>query len=160
MLVGILSDTHDRLVRARAAVAMLVAAGAQALLHCGDFVDPEVLVPCAVLPCYIVFGNNDIPARLEGAAQNLGVTCLGWGGMVELGGKKVGLTHGHSLSEFRRLQAALPDYFLTGHSHVVHDYREGAIRYINPGALHRAHPYTVALLDLDTDDLRVMEVPA
>ena len=160
MLVGILSDTHDRLARTRTAVTMLEAAGAQVLLHCGDFVEPDMLVPCAVLPCHFVFGNNDIPSQLERAAQNLKVACLGWGGIVELAGKKIALTHGHNQAEFRRLQSGLPDYILTGHSHVVHDYREGTIRYINPGALHRARPYTVAVLDLATDDLQILEVPA
>ncbi len=158
MLVGILSDTHDRLARTRNAVTMLQDEGAQILLHCGDFVEPEMLVPCAALPCHFVFGNNDSPAQLERAAQDLGITCLGWGGIVELGGKKFGMTHGHSLAEFRRLQAAAPDFILTGHSHVVHDYREGDIRYINPGALHRARPYTVAVLDPATDELRILEV--
>jgi putative phosphoesterase len=159
MLIGILSDTHDRLVRTKAAVATLEAAGAQALLHCGDFVESEMLVPCAGLPCHFVFGNNDSPTQLERAAKNLDITCLGWSGLIELDGKKIGLTHGHSLAEFRRLQAASPHYILTGHSHIPHDYREGPTRYINPGALHRARPYTVALLDLATDELRFVEVP-
>ena len=66
MLLGILSDTHDRLDRTRAAVELLLAEGAEALIHCGDLTVPEIVPICAVLPCYFVFGNNDaddIPAR-------------------------------------------------------------------------------------------------
>ena len=160
MLLGILSDTHDKLARTRTAIGMLQAEGAQTLIHCGDFVEPEILVPCAILPVYFVFGNNDVASQLECAALNLGVNCLGWSGIVELVGKRVGVTHGHSTNELRRLEAARPDYILTGHSHQAHDYRAGGIRFINPGAIQRARPYTVALLDLATDELRLLEVRA
>ena len=37
--------------------------------------------------------------------------------------------------------------------------RENGVRYINPGALHRASEFTVALLDLKTDDLKWLKVP-
>ena len=160
MLLGILSDTHDKLARARQAVGILQAGGAQTLIPCGDCVEPEILVPCAILPLHFVFGNNDVAWQLERAAQNLGVNCLGWSGIVELAGKRVGVTHGHNTTELRRLEASRPDYILTGHSHQAHDHQAGGIRFINPGAIQRARPYTVALLDLATDELKLLEVPA
>jgi uncharacterized protein len=161
MLLGILSDTHDKLARTQTAVAILKSAGAEALIHCGDFVDPEILVPCAVLPLYFVFGNNDadVVPNLERMARNLGATCLGWWGVVELDDKRIGVTHGHNDYDLRMLKASLPDYILTGHSHIAHNYRKGSTRYINPGAIHRARPYSVALLDLGTDELQIVDVP-
>jgi putative phosphoesterase len=161
MLLGIISDTHDKLARTRVAIEMLLAAGAECLVHCGDFVEPEILAVCAGPPLYFVFGNNDSynVDSLESMGKAIGATCLGWGGVVELAGKRVALTHGHSPSDGRRVLAAGPDYLLVGHSHVAEDHREGNVRRINPGALYRANPYSVALLDLVTDELRFLEVP-
>ncbi len=161
MLLGILSDTHDRLPRTRVAVEMLRAKGAEALVHCGDFTGPEILAVCSVLPLYFVFGNNDShrTMTLERAATDLSAVCLGWGSVVELGGKRVGVTHGHMISDFRRVRADRPDYLFSGHSHVAHDHRDGPVRLINPGALHRASTYSVALLDLGTDELQFLDVP-
>jgi predicted phosphodiesterase len=62
-------------------------------------------------------------------------------------------------TDIRRLLAAQPDYLLSGHSHIASDARTGPTRRINPGALHRAAEFTVALLDLEEDILRFLAVP-
>jgi hypothetical protein len=83
MRLGILADTHDELALVRTAVGMLIAAGAQSLVHCGDFIGPDILRLCGVLPCYFAFGNNDadmVPALREAAAE-IGAVCLNWGGV-------------------------------------------------------------------------------
>ena len=77
---------------------------------------------------------------------------------MALAGKRIAVVHGHLHTDVRRVVAARPDYLLFGHSHVPTDEREGALRRINPGALHRAEKYTVALLDLETDALEFVEV--
>jgi putative phosphoesterase len=159
--VGILSDTHDRLERTARAVALLHAAGAEALFHCGDLTGPEIVRLCNVVPCHFAFGNNDadtIPDLERAIAEVKGV-CLGWGGEVALAGKRIAVVHGHLTRDVRPLLAALPDYLLSGHSHRAADRRYGPTRRINPGALHRADRYTVALLDLESDALRFIEVP-
>lgn len=161
MKLGILSDTHDKLERTRAAVELLGAAGAECLFHCGDLTRPSIIEVCSVLPSYFTFGNNDddsIP-DLQRAAVELGAVCLGWGDVVELAGKRIGLVHGHLTTDLRRMLTANPDYLLSGHSHVSSDTRAGSVRRINPGALHRADRFSVALLDLATDELQFIEVP-
>jgi putative phosphoesterase len=153
MRIGILSDTHDQVGRTAGAVARLVAEGAEALIHCGDLTGPEVVYECAVLPTYYVFGNNDhAEAVLRRTIAAVGGICLGHGGELELAERRIAVTHGDSVAEVRRLASLKPAYLLYGHSHVPTDDREGATRWINPGALHRAVRWTVALLDL-TDDL-------
>jgi putative phosphoesterase len=161
MILGILSDTHNQLPRTRAAVALLRAHGAAALVHCGDLTEPEIVPICATLPCWFALGNNDadnVPA-LRRAIADAGAVCLGWGGEVTLAGKRVAVAHGHMGTDVRRLLAARPDYLLSGHSHHPADRRDGPTRRINPGALHRAEEYTVALLDLESDELRFLTVP-
>ncbi len=161
MRIGILSDTHNQLARTAAAVELLRAEGAAALIHCGDLTEPEIVTACGVLPFYFVFGNNDadnVPALLR-AIEEVGGVCLNWAGEVTLAGKRIAVAHGHMHTDVRRLLAAQPDYLLSGHSHVRADTQVGATRRINPGALHRATEFTVALLDLETDDLRFLTVP-
>jgi putative phosphoesterase len=159
MRIGILSDTHDQVARTARAVELLVAAGAEALVHCGDLTGPDVVDTCAGLPSYFVFGNCDYDERaLRRAMTVAGGFCLGRGGELVLGGRRIAVTHGHSAADVRHLAAAAPDYLLFGHSHVVADRREGPTRWINPGALHRAPVWTVALLDLATDRLTTLTV--
>jgi uncharacterized protein len=161
MRLGILSDTHDQQPRTRRAVELLLAEGADVLIHCGDLTGPEMVTACTVLPCYFVLGNNDadnVP-ELRRAMTEAGAICLEWGGEVTLAGKRVAVTHGHMHTDVRRLLAARPDYLLSGHSHIAADRRDGPTRRINPGALHQADEFSVALLDLETDDLRFLTVP-
>jgi uncharacterized protein len=160
MKIGILSDTHDRLDRTIDAVALLIAAGAEKLFHCGDFTQPDIVTVCGQRPCYVVFGNNDddLPGIRRATRETNGL-CLEWGGEVTMAGKRIAMTHGHFHKDVRRLLEAKPDYFLSGHSHIPDDHWEESVRRINPGALHRAEKYTVALLDLATDELQFLEVP-
>ena len=154
MKVGILSDTHNQVERTREAVTLLRAEGAEALFHCGDLTGMEIAEACATLPSYIVLGNNDLEARrLERVIRFGGGVCLGEGGEVSLGGKRIAVTHGHDGQQIRRLLAAAPDYLLLGHSHRREDRKSGRTRIINPGALHRAPQWTIALLDLAVDEL-------
>lgn len=160
MRLGILSDTHDELARTERAVGMLRDAGADALVHCGDLAGPPIVRALAVLPSWFVFGNHDadfVPV-LRTAAAEFGPVCLGWGGVVELGGRRVGVAHGHMTTDVRQLLAARPDFLLSGHSHFPSDVVVCGVRRINPGALHRADEYTVAVLDLLSGELRLARV--
>ena len=161
MRIGILSDTHDELRRTRHAIEILQTAGAEAIIHCGDLIGPEILAECAVLPLYFTFGNHDcdmVPV-LQQAAKDTNSHCLGWGGEITLAQKRIAVVHGHLTMDLRPLLKAEPDYMLTGHSHIAQDWLEGSTRRINPGALHRTDQSTVALLDLVADELQFMAVP-
>jgi len=160
MRLGILSDTHDELARTRLAVQKLREAGAEALVHCGDLASPPIVAACAVLPCWFAFGNHDadsVPA-LKQAAAEFGAVCLGWGGIIELGGRRIAVAHGHMTIDMRRVLAEQPDFLLFGHAHVAIDTVVGSVRKINPGALYRAEEYSIAVLDLATDELLSIRV--
>ncbi len=112
-----------------------------------------------VLPSYFVFGNcDDDTDSLKRAMGVIGATCLGRGGLLTLDGRKVAVTHGDSEQELSRLRSSSPDFLFTGHTHRMVDERQGAIRRINPGALHRASFWSVAILDLKTDKLEVLRI--
>ncbi|AMV40558.1 metallophosphoesterase [Planctomyces sp. SH-PL62] len=160
MRIGILSDTHDQVARTRSAVATLLTAGAEALIHCGDLTTPEVALECVGAPAFLVFGNCDYDVdALRRAIRQAGATCLEWGGLIELGGRRIAVTHGDSRQEVQRLTAEAPDYFFSGHTHVRRDERQGPTRFINPGALYRAQTFTVGLLDLDADVYESLTIP-
>ncbi len=162
MLIGILSDTHDRVAAAAAGVAALRAAGAEYYLHCGDVGGETVLDQLAGLPAAFVWGNTDWDrAVLQRYATDLGMQCFGVFGELELGGKQIAITHGDDTGAVRRvLDGQKHDYLLVGHSHVKADQRVGRVRVINPGALHRAKEKTVATLDTATDLLRFITIVA
>src|SRR3954470_24494839 len=105
MRLGILSDTHDQVARARVAVELLRDQGAEALVHCGDLTGPEMVAVCAELPCSFVFGNNDLDRTpdLARAMAEAGAVCLGWGGELTLAGRRVAVVHGHRGGDVRRL---------------------------------------------------------
>jgi uncharacterized protein len=155
VIVGILSDTHDRVDAARLGVRLLQEHGAAYFVHCGDVGSEQILDLLAGLPAAFVFGNNDWDRRgLERYAADLHVSCLGHAGELELGGKLFHVAHGDDLRAMKRaLDDQRFDYLLHGHSHVRRDDRVGRTRVINPGALHRAKEKTVAVLDTETDKL-------
>lgn len=159
MILGILSDTHDNLHRTTRAVSLLNQAGAELLIHCGDITTPGIVWACCDLPCYYVFGNNDYDLEaLRQAMKDSGGTCLDWGGVITVDGKRIGIAHGDRPEEMIRCMEAMPDYVFFGHTHRCRDERCGRVRIINPGALSRARLHTVAVLDLQTDAVRFLEV--
>jgi putative phosphoesterase len=158
MPIGILSDTHDELARTRRAVELLKEAGAEALVHCGDLTSPSIISLCSVLPFWFVLGNHDadsVPV-IQQAAEETGATCLDWAGEILLEDRRIWVAHGHMSYDIRRALNARPDYLFSGHSHIVSDTRVGRVSRINPGALVDADRYTVALLNLITDELEIL----
>lgn len=97
VLLGILADTHDELARTRRAVSLLRDAGAEALIHCGDLANATIIEACAELPLWFALGNHDADSALElrTSAARFGAICVGWGGVVELAGKRIAVAHGH-----------------------------------------------------------------
>ncbi|MGB7160476.1 MAG: metallophosphoesterase family protein [Tepidisphaeraceae bacterium] len=162
MILGIFSDTHDRVDAAAAGIAALREAGAAYFLHCGDVGGEGVLDGLAGLPAAFVWGNTDWDrASLQRYAADLGIQCFGAFGELELGGKQIAITHGDDDRAVRRVLAEQRhDYLFLGHSHVRADARTGRVRVINPGALHRAKEKTVATLDTSTDLLRFITIRA
>ena len=160
MIVGILSDTHDRVGAMAAGMEALRRAGAQYFIHCGDVGGEEIIDQLAGAPGMFVWGNNDFERmRLARYAAELGVNCMGNFGEVELDGKTFAVFHGDDFALRKRLLTdQRHDYVLHGHTHVPLDERVGRTRHINPGALHRANPKTVAVLDTATDDLRFIQI--
>lgn len=168
--VGLVSDSHGRAETTRRAVSRLVEAGAELLLHLGDVGTLEVLDALLatspgdvtgkrVIQARTVWGNVDWDtAALTRYAQDIGVSVDHPVGRVRLGPATLVYLHGDDESAMSLALTERPTYLCHGHSHRVLDERRGATRVINPGALFRAHRYTVALLDSDTDRLEYFTI--
>lgn len=162
MRIGILSDTHNEFELTRRAVEVLFAEGANAFVHCGDLSTPAIVEMLPPGQSWFVLGNHDADsvADLTSAANRAGVICLGWGGVVDLANKRIGVAHGHLSSDIRRVLDGHPEFFLFGHTHFPSDTTVGVVRKINPGALHRTERPTVAVLDLSSGELRSIALAA
>lgn len=162
MKIGIVSDSHGKAALLRKAVATLLDAGAQAIVHCGDVGNSECVdvLAEAPVPAYAVAGNMDRhPERLKAQAEKTGVHFSRDTILVPIGqGEYLVATHGNRPETMRQL---LEDgrfrYVCHGHTHLPRNERIGQVRVINPGALHHAHPRTAALLDSESDTVEFVQ---
>ena len=161
MLLGIISDTHDHAKRTARAIKLFTEARVEAIVHCGDICEPGILALFADMPTYYVMGNNDYDPELKAAEDQMpNLTYLGEGGIITLADRKLAVTHGHLNRVARELLSQDPDFLLSGHTHVrSHEMFQG-VTCINPGALHRVSEYSVATLNLSTNDLQWLTVPS
>lgn len=135
------------------------------LIHLGDVEDPDLLADLLVagddgtpLPVHLVAGNMDDPSELRAGADRLGIEFHHPGGEIEVEGRRLAFTHGDRDREVRRLLESKPDFFLHGHTHRAFDGMIDGVRTINPGALHRASIFTVALLEPASGIVETLEV--
>ena len=164
MRIGIMSDTHGDERRTTRAAAQLLEMGAEVIVHCGDVGSEGVLTAlataCQGVHVHVVLGNVDLwSSELLNFPAGLGVTLHGRVADLELGGRRIAVLHG---DDGRAMHAALMSgaysYIFSGHTHSRSDTRVGAVRMINPGAIHRANPPSAALLDTVTGNLDWIEI--
>lgn len=127
MRIGVVSDTHGE---EWALAACMVAAGpVDAWFHLGDYVSDAQALQAQGKPVYSVCGNMD--ALATGPRERV----------VELGGKRFFLCHGHSYgvkSGLLRLTLRARELgcqaALFGHTHIPFLDEEGDILLLNPGS--------------------------
>jgi putative phosphoesterase len=160
MKIAVLSDTHNQHERVRRALALLRERGVTTVLHCGDIEDVEMVRLFHGLDAHFVFGNCDADRdELCSAMNEAGVTLHEGFGNLEMEGVKIAFVHGDDGRLLRDLErSGHYDYLFHGHTHHAGERRTGATRIINPGALHRARPKTLLLLDLPTGQAEYVEV--
>jgi len=154
-------------VTTRQGVRALIDAGIDLLIHLGDIGTVEVIDELVArqpdtgecIPARLVFGNTDWDARALGAyAQQLGIKVDHPVGRIPLDPGELVFCHGHQASVMSEVLVSQARYLCHGHTHQAADQKQGPTRVINPGALCRAHRYTVAVLDTDRDELTFLTV--
>lgn len=158
-LIGLLSDSHGEWLRTREAMRVLQQRGCARIIHLGDVGTHEVLDELAGHHVTMVFGNCDSVLRLRKYAVDLGLDVQHPSGTITSDGKCIAFLHGDDERQYRcYLDDQAVDIVIHGHSHEMRDEVIKKTRCINPGALHRAARYTVAVLDTEKDVLEFLEL--
>jgi putative phosphoesterase len=139
---------------------MLESLAVDAVLHCGDIGSMAVVELFAAWPTHFVFGNCDEnTAAFAAAIEKSSQTCHGLFGDLEFDGVKVALLHSHDRRKFRDVidsgQYGLVCY---GHTHVAAIDRRGETVVLNPGAIYRASPHSIAVVDLPKAEATIIEL--
>ena len=144
--IAILSDSHHKYDLMKDAINHLKSHGAQAIVHCGDFLIKENLdlLKEAQLPYVSVFGNNDMPLL-----------------QYQNDFKIYKEPHYFKIGEIKCKVMHLP-YYLTpdadivffGHTHMFESYMENKTLFLNPGEIcARNKPLSeCALLEINEDN--------
>jgi hypothetical protein len=70
---------------------------------------------------------------------------------LTLGGRRIALLHSDDARAFRHAcTSGQYDLVCYGHTHRAEQHREGRTLVLNPGALYRANPHSLAVVDLAT----------
>ncbi len=149
MRIGVFSDSHGDISPAKVFFDSL--APLDCLFHLGDYAaDGEKLSRLFSCPVYAVKGNCDF--RSDAPPEQI----------VDLGGKRFLLTHGHqfysALALSYRGEEVRADMILYGHTHVPDLSADGPRLILNPGSLSRPRGGSLescALITLEGEDLRV-----
>jgi putative phosphoesterase len=168
MKICILSDSHDNREYLEAAVRAASAAGAEAVLHCGDVVSPstlEVIRPFG-LPVHVIHGNNTgdlyMLGRIASSAAGQ-VHYYGQDAGISLGGRRIFMVH---YPHYARAMATTGDWDLVccGHDHKVNIETIDNIAgeqtlLVNPGTVGGIKaPATYVMGDLDTMEFTTCQV--
>jgi uncharacterized protein len=158
MRIGVVSDTHGHRGNTRAAAAALEAEAVEQVIHCGDVGAADVVALLSRWPAHFVFGNCDPDHQaLEEAVEACHQTFHGAFGSLDLDGCRVAFLHG---DDHRRMRESIAsqefDLVCYGHTHVAEHHFEGRTLVLNPGALFRANPHSIAVVDLT--DLTVSRI--
>lgn len=152
--IAVISDSHDHLIPLRAAIERAKAAGAEALIHCGDLIAPFVLAELRKFegPVHVVFGNNDGEVHLlTRLAAHTNVEVHGAIAELELGGRKLLATHQQRIAEAFAATGRYDAVFY-GHVHQAGEARVGDTLLLGAGEIMGfKEPPSFAIYDTETN---------
>lgn len=164
MIIGILSDTHDRLPLIDEAVKRLTELNVELVLHAGDYISPFVKdsLKNLTVPLIGVFGNNDgDKGLLKKKFAEFGADIRGKFAFVVADGLRIALLHGDETELMRSLlELESHDVLISGHTHVPKIYRKGQTLVINPGEASGilTGKATIAILDTESLEARIVQL--
>ena len=162
MIIGAMSDTHDRLDAVDKAISFFNSQQVTEVLHAGDLVSPFVAPLFSRLKAklHYVWGNNEGDHEfIKTRFADIGVSPLGDFAALQLGGKKIALLHGtHQEIVDSLVESGAYDLIVRGHSHRA-EILEGETLVVNPGEVcgYLTGRQTVALIDLDRMHAQIVE---
>jgi uncharacterized protein len=160
MKIGLISDSHNNIELTKKACEVFKNKKIDMLAHTGDFTSPRILKLFTGFKCKLVKGNADIDLDLlNKQCKKLKIGSLEDSNEFEIEGKKILLIHGNHVPEFRDAVASGKfDYIIKGHTHTFENYIRNNTRIINPGSLCGFEENTVAILDIETDEVEKIDL--
>ena len=152
MKIGVVSDTHGHVANTLAAVAMLECLEVERVLHCGDIGTETIPGLFKPWPTDFVFGNCDFSRdELSKAIKQAGKVCHGVFADLNIAGRRIALLHSDDHGKFHDVcYSSEYDLVCYGHTHTAKLERLKSTFVLNPGALYRANPHSLAIVDLET----------
>ena len=153
MIIGIMSDTHDRVPYIKKAVTRLKEERVKLVLHAGDYVSAFTAKPYAELdaPLIGVFGNNCAETELlKQVYAEVGCDLRGYFTDVEADRLRIALMHGHRKQDVDKAFGGGYDVIVRGHTHKSSISEEKGALVINPGEVCGYLTGTNSIAFLDT----------
>jgi uncharacterized protein len=160
MLIGVVSDTHGHMDFARPAARLLESCQVELVIHCGDIGSAGIVELFSSWPTHFVLGNVDGNEKmLRTAIEAAGQTLHGRFGSIECAGRKIAFLHGDDTRLLRdTIEGGQFDLVCYGHTHVASQERHGQTLALNPGALYRAQPHSLAVVKLPEMEVTHIEL--
>ena len=160
MRIGIVSDSHSNLRNVQKAVDLLGRMEIKTVIHCGDIACAATVSAFEDFETFFVFGNVDYDRELLRASMaKAGATCCETFGQIQRGGRQIAFLHSDDRRRFvSEEESGEHDVLCYGHSHRAEWHRTGKTLVVNPGALHRARPHTLAIYDTDEDRVDIFPI--
>ncbi len=157
--LGIVSDTHGHIRNTQQGVRMLESLEVDAVVHCGDIGSPDIPPLFRAWPTHYVLGNVDWPRQdLLESIEAAGGTLHGRFGAIVAAGRKIAFLHGDDATRFNvEIESGHWDLICHGHTHKANQDTQGKTLILNPGALQRAWPPSIAVVELSP--LRATMIP-
>ncbi len=161
MRLGIISDTHGAIENIRQAVRMLESLEVDHVLHCGDIGTVEIVELLRPWPADYVFGNCDYDksALRKAIEQQALHTCHEEFASLSIENVPIALLHSDDRSRFEQtVKGGKYRLVCYGHTHKAALDRLGETLVLNPGAIYRANPHSLAIVDLPRIEATIIDL--
>jgi putative phosphoesterase len=163
MVIGLISDTHDRLPAIDGLVREMMARGVEMVLHAGDFCSPFSLRPLIEnnVATVGVFGRND--GDYEGlkayAATGFGIELFESPHSMDVAGHLILVVH--DIGDVNNRSIEQHEVVVHGFTHREEMKTRGDTLIVNPGEAcgWLYGPPSAAILDLDTKRVEFIQLP-
>lgn len=164
MLIGVISDTHEDVEGAKAAIAIFRSEKVEMLLHLGDYISPPMVRLFKGFRLIGVYGNNDgFRDGVASAFSEIGGEIKGDFAELELDGLKAALYHGTYEAITEALaKSSTYDVVFTGHNHTLGARSVGRTLLLNPGTAHKGFQGdtkpSIGVFDTKTREFRIIGI--
>lgn len=148
MRIGVISDTHGHLANTQEAARLLAPHSPELVIHCGDVGNPRIIPSLSHWPVHYVLGNvDDDEAPLRGMIEE-----------SEIAGCRIAFLHSDDQALFRRtIDSGAWRLVCYGHTHKAEQHWDGPTLVLNPGAVYRASPHSIAVVELPSLNVKMLE---